>query len=81
MAEKACDGGRVLEYFDMAECSECGTRVRWDLQDHSFWGFQNCESATKPGAVDPVGGLGTEGPRAPEDLSSQAIVAEGRHQP
>jgi hypothetical protein len=44
LAEKACEGGRVLEAFhDMAECAHCGTCVRWDLQDHPFFGFQHCE--------------------------------------
>lgn len=43
MAEKACDGGRVMEApHDMAECIACGTTVRWDLRDHPFWGFGNC---------------------------------------
>lgn len=42
MAEKACDGGRVFEDGDFAECAECGTRIRWDLREHPFWGFQNC---------------------------------------
>ena len=24
---------------DMVECQECGTRVRWDLTEHRFFGF------------------------------------------
>lgn len=50
MSEKACDGGRVLEFCDMAECADCGRRVRWDLRDDRFWGFQNCSE--KSPAVD-----------------------------
>lgn len=56
MAEQACRGGRVLEYFDLAECAECGTRVRWDLREHPFWGFQNCaqRDVTQPDAAEQV---------------------------
>lgn len=53
MAEKACDGGRVFELGDMAECVECGTRVRWDLQADPFWGFQHCRDKTP--TADAVG--------------------------
>lgn len=42
--EKACEGGRMLEAWrEMAECIACGRCVRWDLQEHPFFGFQNCE--------------------------------------
>ena len=47
MAEKACQGGNVLEIGDFAECAHCGTRIRWDLRDHPFWGFQNCAEAMR----------------------------------
>jgi hypothetical protein len=43
VAEKACEGGRVFECGDYAECAECGKRIRWDLRDHQFWGFANCQ--------------------------------------
>lgn len=26
---------------DMVECVECGSEVRWDMQDHPFWGFKS----------------------------------------
>lgn len=70
MSEKACEDGRVLEYFDMAECIECGTRVRWDLRDHPFFGFQNCRERppSRSVAVDPVEGIEQTGPRATPDL-------------
>jgi len=42
MSDKACDGGRVLEaWHEMAECVECGQQVKWNLQDHPFFGFAN----------------------------------------
>lgn len=57
MSKKACDGGRVLEDGDFAECWECGTRVRWDLRDDAFWGFQHCpDKARTVAAVDPHAG-------------------------
>lgn len=55
MAEKACDGGRVFESGDFAECAECGTRVRWDVRDDPFWGFQHCpDKSPDIAAVDPA---------------------------
>lgn len=47
---KACDGEITLEDGDFQECLACGTRIRWDLCDHPFWGFQNCERKTPSGA-------------------------------
>ena len=65
MSEKACDGGRVLENGDMAECVECGTEIRWDMQDHPFWGFKSscpnrrASQQRTAAAVDPhVGSTG-----------------------
>lgn len=53
MSEKACDGGRTLDAdHDMLECVECGRRIRWDLVDHPFWGFQNCEDRTSDPPVE-----------------------------
>lgn len=43
---KACDGERVLEDGDFAECAACGARIRWDLRDDPFWGFQQCREKT-----------------------------------
>jgi hypothetical protein len=71
--EKACDGGRVLEEGDFAECIECGSRVRWDLRDDAFWGFQNCRDKSpaltddghdhqRSDAVDPAAPRRQEGP-------------------
>jgi len=47
-AEKACDGGRTIDVPGTAwrECLDCGTRVRWDLVDHPFFGFQHCPRKT-----------------------------------
>ncbi len=64
LKEKACEDGRTLTYVDgsgeFAECVECGTRVRWDLVDHPFWGFQHChKKARNADAVDPVDGIAT----------------------
>lgn len=40
---KACETGEVREvWHEMAGCDHCGTCVRWDLQDHPVFGFQNC---------------------------------------
>jgi hypothetical protein len=47
MRDKACDGERTLEDGDFVECLECGTRVRWDLRDDPFWGFQHCAQKTQ----------------------------------
>lgn len=42
-AEKACDGGRVLEaWHEMAECAHCGRQVRWGLREHRLFGFGSC---------------------------------------
>lgn len=44
----ACRGAAVLEaWHDMAECRECGLCVRWDMQEHAFFGFGTCEHAPK----------------------------------
>ncbi len=67
MTQKACNGGQVIDAGTMAECAHCGTRVWWNLQWDSFWGFQNCREAQKAAdAVDPhVAARGTDaGPRA-----------------
>ena len=43
--EKACEGGRTVNVDplgDFVECQHCGTEIRWDMQDHPWWGFQNC---------------------------------------
>lgn len=72
MSEKACDGGRVLEaWHEMAECIECGTCVRWDLQDHPFFGFQHCSKRPQAiNAVDPSAQLsGTPTPRGSSSLN------------
>lgn len=49
--EKACEDGRTsIETrcgIDFEECQACGTSIRWDLKDHPFWGFQNCEAKQK----------------------------------
>jgi hypothetical protein len=53
--EKACEGGRVLEArHEMAECIACGCCVRWDLQDHPLFGFQNCGELLAKGLTDAV---------------------------
>lgn len=26
---------------DFVECVECESEVRWDMQDHPFWGFRS----------------------------------------
>ena len=58
--EKACQGGRVLEEFDFAECVACGKQVRWDLRDHEFWGFAascpEAQSRETAEAREPGGG-------------------------
>jgi hypothetical protein len=45
---RACKGERTLTDGDFEECLECGTRVRWDLVDHPFWGFHNCGEKPLP---------------------------------
>lgn len=42
--EKACEGASTLTDGDFEECLSCGTRIRWDLVNHPFWGFQNCHT-------------------------------------
>ncbi|GAG00628.1 unnamed protein product [marine sediment metagenome] len=42
---KACLGAETKTVWnasgDMEECVCCGTRVRWDLVDHPFFGFKH----------------------------------------
>ena len=41
---KACEGGDTISDGDFEECQYCGDKVRHDLVDHAFFGFQaSCE--------------------------------------
>lgn len=40
--EKACDGGMTYDCDpngDFVGCHFCEREIRWDMVDHSFWGF------------------------------------------
>jgi hypothetical protein len=52
---KACEGGPRLDEGDMVSCLYCGREIRWDLADHPFWGFQNCDER-QPRAVQASNG-------------------------
>lgn len=43
-APGACEGGETISnaWDNMVECRECGMRVRWDLAEHPFYGFEAC---------------------------------------
>lgn len=41
---RACEGAETLStrhgMTEMEECLECGSACRWDLTEHSFFGFK-----------------------------------------
>ena len=44
MSRCVADGAQAMNVDpcgDFVECVECGSEVRWDMQDHPFWGFQS----------------------------------------
>lgn len=44
MSDKACEDGETRSvWHNMEECTVCGTAVSWELVNHPFFGFQNCE--------------------------------------
>lgn len=87
---RACHGASVLECGDMAECIACERELRWDMQDHPFWGWHSCPDApTGDGsqqhhsdAVDPAAPRTVNGPtRDPEsDSSSSPIQTTAKEQ-
>lgn len=50
--KRACMGAPTITHkeagADFEECQHCGTRVRWDLVDHPFFGFAaHCDTKDK----------------------------------
>lgn len=50
---RACEGEATITEDDFEKCAYCGMRVRNDLVDHWFFGFQSfaCGDAAEPATV------------------------------
>jgi hypothetical protein len=56
--KRACHDEGVLDRGEMAECAECCRQVRWDLQEHPFFGFHNCPNAPLRNSGESAMGVG-----------------------